>query len=184
MIVIMSNPLFHILRKFSHDRHHYDPGALVFAQGDAVQALYLVERGSVHLIRHLRDGFALTQHRAGAGAILAEASLFSQTYHCDAIARDAATVLCLSKAKLLAGMAKDAGLMTAWATYLAREVQAARLKAEILALRTVSGRLDAWLALNGGALPPKGDWKGIATQIGVSAEALYRELAQRRKRAR
>jgi hypothetical protein len=31
-------------------------------------------------------------------------------------------------------------------------------------------------------LPPKGEWKSVAEQIGVSPEALYRELSRRRKR--
>ena len=43
----------------------------------------------------------------------------------------------------------------------------------------VSARLDAWLAWHG-ELPPRGDWKQLADQIGVSPEALYREMARRR----
>jgi len=40
--------------------------------------------------------------------------------------------------------------------------------------------LDAWIAGNGGDFPPRGEWKLIAGQIGVSPEALYREIAKRR----
>lgn len=46
-------------------------------------------------------------------------------------------------------------------------------------LKKVCDRVDAWLALNGGVLPPKGQWKRLAAEIGVSVEALYRELAAR-----
>lgn len=36
------------------------------------------------------------------------------------------------------------------------------------------------MALNGGALPAKGRWHDLATEIGVAPEPLYRELARGR----
>jgi len=60
----------------------------------------------------------------------------------------------------------------------AREVQAQRARIEILRLRRVSDRLDAWLDLYGE--PKKGEWIAIADKIGVSPPALYRELAKRK----
>jgi hypothetical protein len=51
-----------------------------------------------------------------------------------------------------------------------------------LSLKTVAERLEGWLIWRGGGLPPKGAWKDIAAEIGVSPEALYRELAKRRSR--
>lgn len=180
MIPIMPNPLIHALRALPHDIRQFDVGNLLFAQGDDVQVLYLIETGTVRLLRHLSDGFALTLHHAGPGAILAEASVFSETYHCDAVASAPTSALCLAKPELRAAMARNETLMLAWAGYLAHEVQATRFRAEILAIRTVAQRLDVWLANNGGTMPDKGAWHTLATEIGVSAEALYRELAKRR----
>lgn len=60
----------------------------------------------------------------------------------------------------------------------ALEVQAQRASIEIMRLRRVSDRLDAWLDLHGE--PEKGEWIRDADQIGVSPPALYRELARRR----
>lgn len=54
----------------------------------------------------------------------------------------------------------------AWARHLSSEVQRAWLRCEILALRTVAERLDAWLLTEGGALPEKGLWSSVARQIG------------------
>jgi CRP-like cAMP-binding protein len=71
-------------------------------------------------------------------------------------------------------------LSEAWASYLAHEVQRARLHAEILSLKTVEARLSAWIAWNG-SLPSKGQWSLIALEIGVSPEALYREIANRQR---
>jgi hypothetical protein len=61
--------------------------------------------------------------------------------------------------------------------------QGARLRSEVLSLRTVAERLAAWTAWNGGKIPKKGEWKLVANQIGVSPEALSRELAKNRRRS-
>jgi hypothetical protein len=52
-----------------------------------------------------------------------------------------------------------------------------------MSLRTVSERLDFWLAWNEAGMPQKGLWKDVAEEIGVSPESLYRELAARGKRS-
>jgi hypothetical protein len=41
-------------------------------------------------------------------------------------------------------------------------------------------RLDAWLE-EGNRTPERGRWQEVAAELGVSREALYRELALRRK---
>ena len=48
---------------------------------------------------------------------------------------------------------------------------------------TVFERLDDWLDWNDGNLPPKGRWKSLAAELGVTPEALYRTLAQRNRDA-
>ena len=47
-----------------------------------------------------------------------------------------------------------------------------------MGMKRVSARLDAWLSLR--PLPPKGEWAMLADDLGVTREALYRELARRR----
>lgn len=70
-------------------------------------------------------------------------------------------------------------LADAWSAHLARSVQVARMRAEIRNLRTVAERVDAWQG-EGRALPEKGRWQDLAAELGVTREALYRELARRR----
>ena len=60
--------------------------------------------------------------------------------------------------------------------HLAQEVQRARAKAETLSLKTVAERVDAWTTLNDGSPPPRERWRQVASEIGVTAEALYREI--------
>lgn len=180
MIRIMSDVLFARLEALGRGERRLDAGQVLFRPGDRVRSLFLVVAGTMRLVRALPHGFQLTIQRAGAGSVLAEASLFVERYHCEAVADGAARLIVLPRPRLETALTGDALLARAWAGHLAREVQRARAQSEILSLKTVAGRLDAWLALNGGALPPKGAWRLVASEIGISPEALYREIARRR----
>jgi CRP-like cAMP-binding protein len=163
-------------------RRNFAEGAFLFHRGDSIRFLHFVTAGEAHLIRHQEDGAALTLQRAGPGSVLAEASVFSDIYHCDAIAVHETSTLAVPCATVRARLADNGEFAQAWGAYLSRAVQSARLRAEILSLRTVAQRLDTWLAANDDKLPAKGSWKAIANEIGVSAPALYREIAKRDRR--
>lgn len=179
MIAIMSDSICELLRSSGGRQCVAGAGEYLFHQGEPVLALFVVLEGAVHLIRHEPDGAPIILQRAGPGDILAEASLFSDRYHCDGVAMSDAAVRSIPKGPLLDRLRKKPDLAVAWAAHLAREVQNARFRSEVLSLKTVAARLDAWLAWHG-EMPPKGDWTQLARQIGVSPEALYREMAKRR----
>lgn len=181
MIDIMSTKLIDLLHAVEGRDVTLAAGAYLFHVDDPVKALFLVLVGEVRLLRNQRNGTVIVLQRARAGAVLAEASLFSDRYHCDAVAASVARMRSMPLAALRAAFRADANFAEAWATHLAQEVQGARFRAEVVTLRTVASRLDAWLAWQGGPPPSKGEWKQIADQIGVSPEALYRELARRRR---
>ena len=61
----------------------------------------------------------------------------------------------------------DGAFALAWSRGLAYEVQKARLQAEIVSMRPVAARLDAWLSWHG-AMPARGGWVSLAAEIGVS----------------
>lgn len=131
-------------------------------------------------MRYSENGSALVLQRAADRSVLAEASLYAQRYHCDALVTDAVHLRQFSKQTVLDALATDRNLMHLWGDYLAAAIQNARHRAEVLACRSVAERLDGWLAMHGEEMPAKGHWKSIATEIGVSPEALYREIAKRR----
>ena len=172
--------MFEQLRNLRKIERTFCEGQYIFHRDDRVKSMFLVEAGSAQLIRHHRNGSAIVVQRASAGSILAEASLFTSAYHCDAIATSPAVCRLISKAAMQQLFYSNQDFAKAWATHLASEVRSARQRAEMLALRTVSERLDAWLA-DRGQLPEKGNWKSIAQEIGTSPEALYREIARRKE---
>ena len=157
----------------------FEQDAVLFRREDRVNSMFLVRSGIVELKRPLTDGTALTLNVATAGMALAEASLFANTYHCDAIARMNAEIAIMPRATFLSALSTQPDAALSLIETHAKEVQAQRSRIEILRLRRVSDRLDAWLELQSEA--PTGEWIRVADQIGVSAPALYRELARRRK---
>ena len=155
------------------------PGETVFAREQPVRSIYMVVTGTVALERPMADGTALTLYLAREGALLAEASLFADCYHCDAVARETARVAMLPKSSLLAALRAAPDMAIDMFAQAAHEVQRQRSRIEILRLRRVSDRLDAWLELYGE--PSRGEWTRVADGIGVTPPALYRELSRRRK---
>jgi CRP/FNR family transcriptional regulator, dissimilatory nitrate respiration regulator len=179
MIMIMQPPLSAL---FAGSRALDLPaGAPVFLNGQAVETVFMIVAGLVQLQRHTCHGARLILQNAGPGAVLAEASAYSAHYHCDAVVTEAASLAALPKPAFLAALRDDPELALTWSAMLARSVQAARVRAEIRSLPKVAERLDAWLA-EGYTLPEKGRWQEVAAELGVTREALYRELSHRRTR--
>ncbi|OYX41276.1 MAG: hypothetical protein B7Z02_16275 [Rhodobacterales bacterium 32-67-9] len=154
-------------------------GEALFFAGDPVLQMALITEGRVRLLRRTVEGVDVILQSAGPGDVLAEASAYSAVYHCGAEAAEPATVRLFPVEEFRRTLRDDLVLAEAWAAHLARSVQAARLRAEIRTLRKVSERVDAWLG-EGRALPDKGHWQDLAAELGVTREALYRELARRR----
>ena len=180
MITIMNLDLSTLLEGLPHRETSFPARESVFRLGDSVKSIHFVRTGIIHLVRHQPEGSPLVLQRAGAGTMLAEASVYSARYHCDAYAETAATTWVAKLNDFRRRLAGSPAFAETWARHLAHQVQNARLHSEILSLKTVAARLDAWRAWHG-ALPPKGSWSTIAHEIGVSSEALYREIGRRRK---
>lgn len=182
MIAVMSSTV--IQRLLSMAGSHLDlmPGQTLFCAGDPVRNMYVVVEGLVRLVRYHANGGAVVLQRAHAGQLLAEASLFAARYHCNAVVEQEARLARIDKAKVLRTLREDPRGSIELAEHLASEVQRARARAELLSLRTVGERLQAWQALHG-ELPPRGRWLEVAQEIGVTPEALYRALSRARRQA-
>ena len=176
----MSDQAVHLLSAMRSSERRLPEGGLLFHRGDPVASLFLVLEGTIELVRHQADGGVVVLQRASPSAVLAEASVFSERYHCDAFAAAPSVLRAVPMATVREQLARSPAFAEAWARHLAGEVQEARLRSEILSLKTVARRLDAWLLSHGDRMPAKGEWKSLAHQIGVSPEALYRELARRK----
>ena len=174
MILIMSTPWSGMF--YGAPERSVPAGVPLFRRGDPVRSLFFVRQGRIALHRALADGGGLTLYVAGAGDVVALASLFAKTTHCDAVCETDARVA-VRPAQTIRDKLGASPAASALAD-AAREVQALRARVEVLRLLRLSDRLDAYLDLHGP--PGPGGWIRVADWIGVSAPALYRELARRR----
>lgn len=152
---------------------------MLFFAGDPVVNMAFVLEGRIQLLRPTASGSQIILQQALPGDVVSEAAAYSAVYHCDAESPQGARVCLIAREVFRSRLRSDPALAELWAGKLAISVQAARLRAEVRSLRTVGARLDAWLGA--GAPPPeKGGWNTLAAELGVTPEALYRELARRR----
>jgi len=153
-------------------------GETLFRQGDRPVSFFEVTAGRVRLSRVDRAGREVVLHVAGPGETLAEASLYSDAYHCDAIASTAATLRAYPKPALLAAFGKDRKAAQAFTATLARQVMGLRTRIEQRNIRSARDRVRHYLAVNAeaGAVTLRGTLKDLAGELGLTHEALYRTL--------
>lgn len=152
----------------------------LFGQGDRASAIFALERGRIRLVRHTADGHRVTLHTARTGELFAEAALFSDVYHCDAIADVPSRVRILPKAKLISAFERDPELSRRFMSILARQVMALRTRLEQRNIRSARERILLHLALSaedGRVVRLDGTLVDLAAEIGLTHEALYRNLA-------
>lgn len=157
-------------------------GQTLFRSGEKTVGLYEVIDGKVRLVRFDRSGREAVLQVASAGDVLAEASLFSATYQCDAIAMTQAAVRLYPKAILVAELERDPKLLQTFAAKLAQQVMTLRTRLERRNIHSARDRVRHYLAVKAGAdgrtVSPSGTLKDLAAELGLSHEALYRTLAR------
>lgn len=156
-------------------------GEPLFHLGDKTRGLYEVIAGRVRLTRVDRSGRETVLYVAGPGETIAEASLFSAVYHCDAVAGSDAVVRLYPKPAVLAAFAKDRKAAQDFSATLARQVMNLRTRLAQRDIRSARERLRHYFALNAGAdgrtVELRGTLKELAAEMGLTHEALYRTLA-------
>jgi CRP-like cAMP-binding protein len=156
-------------------------GEPLFHLGDKTTGMFEVVAGRVRLTRVDRSGRETVLYVAGPGETIAEASLFSPAYHCDAAAATDAVVRVYPKPAVLAAFAKDPKAAQAFSATLARQVMSLRTRLAQRDIRSARERLRHYLSLNTGAdgrsVTLSGTLKELAAELGLTHEALYRTLA-------
>lgn len=153
----------------------------LFRQGDAATAIFEVESGRLRLLRQTVEDHTVVIHTARSGELFGEAALFSPTYHCDAVATVPSRVRAFSKRRFLSAVRSDSKLAERFMTVLARQLQTVRSRLEQRNIRSARQRVLHHLALAAGSdrrtVRLTGTLMDLASEIGLTHEALYRTLA-------
>jgi CRP-like cAMP-binding protein len=157
------------------------PGEVLFRQGDPAAAIYKVESGRLRLIRRTVDDHLVILHTARRGEFFAEASLFADAYHCDAVAAAQSSVRVYQKEIVINALRTGPALAEAFMARLARQPQELRARMELRNIRSARDRVLQYLRLSAGiggrSVALDGQLQDIAAEIGITREVLYRTLA-------
>jgi CRP-like cAMP-binding protein len=154
----------------------------LFRQGDQARNIFAVDDGRIKLARYLSNGKSVVMHVARAGHMFTEAALFSDVYHCNAVAETKARVTAYAKKDVLEALDREPRLAIECVASLAHEVQRLRMQLELHSIRSARERILQCLLL---AADPaslrvvlQAPLKDMATNLGLAHETFYRELAR------
>ncbi|MBP7616464.1 MAG: Crp/Fnr family transcriptional regulator [Steroidobacteraceae bacterium] len=179
------HPSFPIALLPCASRLDLQPSRSVFRTGTPPRHIHFVEEGAVRLVRHGRQGEEVVLHDARPGEFLAEASLDSARYHCDAVTSLPTVILRVAKDDFRRLLVDDADFARIWMALLAAQLRTARARIERLSLRSAEERVRHLLLSEGRGSPCElkitGSLKDLARRLGLTHESLYRTLARMQK---
>lgn len=176
MIVVMPDTLLKLFESLKPSRRTLAAGEVLFATGDAANALFHVEQGTLRLSR---AGVPL--HTAEAGSAFAEWALFTESCPCDAVAATDATVLAFAKTPVLLLLKAHPDINLAFSAVLARQLHRMRGRLELVRQKGARERVLGYLVRAGAAdrtITLDRSLTEMAHDIGITREALYRTLAK------
>ena len=153
------------------ERRQVTSGDVLFHEASPTRGMFAAVDVAVMLTRTTPQGDRVVIHRARPGETFAEASLFAETYHCDAHATGQGEVLCLPKNVVLPLFA-DETFARAYNQMMSQQVQRYRLQVQILSIKSADERVFA--AMTAGFL--ESTVMDFAATIGLTHEASYRSL--------
>jgi CRP-like cAMP-binding protein len=154
----------------------------LFVQSKKPEQMFYVISGEVVLLRSGAQGEHIVLQRVRRGFV-AEASLQSANYHCDAIVTVAGDFIVVPIAPIRQALLTDSAFAIRWIGMLNQEVKRLRGQCERLSLKGVRDRLLHLIESEGqsGSLSLGTGLKSIALELGVTHEALYRTVAELEK---
>jgi CRP/FNR family transcriptional regulator, dissimilatory nitrate respiration regulator len=177
---LLPGPL-HVLCKAEHFKRH----SHLFKVNQRPEWMFFVLAGEVTLERIGIQGDPVVLQRTRHGFV-SEASLQSPVYHCDAHVVLEANVVSVPVTALLASLQQDSAFALRWIGMCNREIRHLRFQCERMSLKTVQARLLHLIETEGrsGQFDIGSGLKTLASELGVTHEALYRTLASLEKDGR
>lgn len=154
-------------------------GSILFSPGDKAKGFYAVLNGTVRLYRISQKGKEITLEIAEPGSTFAEASLFSDSYHCYAEALKDSIAYLIGKDAFLDIVRKDVLFAVTWIHMLSMNVIHLRQRIEELSLKSPKARIVSYLLFlseiqNSSSITLPSHGKSIATLLNMTHETFYR----------
>jgi CRP-like cAMP-binding protein len=156
-------------------------GERLFAQGDAVDAIYFVCRGRVKAMRALHNGMQSVMLQATAGEFFAESALAVDAYVCDAVATEDSVLWSLPAKDVLAALSARGDFAKTFALAMAATARRQSSRYERVRLKRARDRVLHLLICEGG---PEASFTltmplvELAEELALEPETLYRVLRE------
>jgi len=155
-------------------QRHYEKDQYVFRQGDKSRGIFFVVDGNIQLRRYTSSEAIVVIHTVKPGETFAEASLFSETYHCDAYVAAPSELIELNRKTINHIFDTDSTFARSFARQLTQQIQQYRRKVQLLSINNATERVFSGVVE--GLL--KTQVKVFAAEIGLSHEVVYRSLSK------
>jgi CRP-like cAMP-binding protein len=176
--------ILQLFRNNGANHRQLQTGDNLFREGDRSPGLCLITDGMIDMVRWTGRGRRVLIHRARAVETFAEASLFSDACHCDAVATVPSELLIIPRAEALALMNSDREAALLVIRHLSGALRDARRLVEIKSVNPLPERLLMYLEEHAdpeGNLPIDLRFNAIADTLGASPEAVSRALGTLQK---
>ncbi len=166
-----------VLRRLKRDE-------VLFDEGDAAEALFLLASGEVTLLKSSAEGRERFLRRVRPGEVFAEAAMFAgEDYPATALARGASEVISITRKDFLAYVSLHPAVSLAILGAMARLLRHLNGLLTELSLSSVEARLASWLLRRSRAVGSREFLLGIAKKelafrLGTVPETLSRNLAK------
>ncbi len=169
------------LRQEAKDRELV-PGQVLFHYQDAARYFFALKEGRIRMVRYTCEGNLVIFQIVRAGESFAESALFTETYQCNAVVEKPSRIICYPKNIVWQALQNKPDLALNLLPKLARSSQSLKNLLEVRSIRSASDRILQYLffSVSPGQSNISFDrsYKDIATELGLSAEVLYRSLAE------
>lgn len=178
MSIDLLPPPLNRLTKGDQMRRTLASGEVLFVQDSATAGLFFLVSGAIDLKRMTKNGHSVMIHRARAGHTFAEASLFSDSYHCTATATGESVVIECRRSAISNLLDTNIDFARLMASRFAVQIQESRRRVELLSIRSADERI--FTALNDGLLVD--NIASFAEMVGLAPETVYRALGKLSKK--
>lgn len=159
------------------------PEQILFHQGDAAAAFFIVQSGRIKIIRHTPEQRNITIQIAQSGDSFGESALFSDVYSCTAIADLPSQLIAYPKQPLLSALRQNADLAEDFMRLLVKKNESLIVQLELRDIRAAHTRVLQYLrylAEPGDRMVVKFDrpLKEIANDLGLTPATLSRSMTR------
>ena len=158
----------------------YKANEFVFRQGNPAHYVFAVVEGQVKLERSTIEGRTALMHTIQAGDSFAEAALFSDVYHCNAITTKPSEVIQFPKEEVLKVLCDNPQMALKYISHLSSQVRNLRTRLELSNILSARERILQFILVyidhEKREIVLKGTLKDFAAELGLAHETLYREL--------